>query len=47
MIMIILLKLLSEYPQIPPPPLYFYTIRSMTIFLKVLNKVNFSVLTQT
>ena len=27
--------------------LYFYTIRSITMFLKVLNKVNFRVLTQT
>ena len=29
------------------PNLYFYTIRSLTMFLKVLNKVNFRVLTQT
>ena len=29
------------------PNLYFYTIRSITMFLKVLNKVNFRVLTQT
>ena len=29
------------------PNLYFYTIRSMTMFLKVLNKVNFRALTQT
>ena len=29
------------------PNLYFYTIRSFTMFLKVLNQVNFKVLTQT
>ena len=29
------------------PNLYFYTIRSLAMFLKVLNKVNFRVLTQT
>ena len=29
------------------PNLYFYTIRSIAMFLKVLNKVNFKVLTQT
>ena len=29
------------------PSLYFYTIRSITVVLKVLNKVNFRVLTQT
>ena len=29
------------------PNLYFYTIKSITMFLKVLNKANFRVLTQT
>ena len=33
------------YPSLPN--LYFYTIRSITVFLKVLNKVYFRVLTQT
>ena len=42
----ILLNVINLFIYLSLPNLYFYTIRSLTMFLKVLNKVNFKVCTK-